>query len=122
MSIHADHAIQPQLRELWITRFDFLGGALPGREAPTDIDQACEKNGHFLFIECKRPYQPITRGQQIFFDRLVALSPRIRLLVVVGHPPDQIIRYGWWGKPLQDGDVWEVRDLVARWRAWAVKQ
>lgn len=113
--------IPRQLRQLWITRFDFLAGALPGREAPTDIDQACEKNGHFLFIECKRPYQSIERGQAIFFDRLVAL-PNVRLLIVVGQPPDQISKYGWWRRDLRDGDVYVVRNLVRRWRDWAAQQ
>lgn len=114
--------IPRQLRQLWITRFDCLAGALPGREAPTDIDQVCEKNGHFLFLEFKRPYQRIERGQEIMFDRLVALSPCVRLLIVVGQPPDEISQFGFWRKPLQDGDVYALRALVRRWRDWAVKQ
>lgn len=114
--------IPRQIRQLWITRFDFLLGALPGKEAPSDIDLVCEKNGHFLFIECKRPYQPTVRGQQILFNKLLALSDKIRLLVVIGHPPDNITQYGWWGKPLQEGDVHAVRALVRRWRDWAAKQ
>lgn len=116
------NGIPRQLRQLWITRFDFLAGALPGREAPTDIDQVCEKNGHFLFIECKREHQPIELGQEIMFDRLVALSDKVRLLIVMGNPPDEITAYRWWRGPLHEADVWAVRDLVRRWRDWAVRQ
>jgi len=128
VTTRAARQIPRQLRQLWITRFDFLAGALPGKEAPTDIDQVCEKNGHFLFLECKRPHQRIERGQQITFDRLVGLSPKVRLLIVVGQPPDQIMQYGWWHADrtpryeLRDTDVWAVRDLVRRWRDWAEKQ
>lgn len=111
-----------QLRQLWITRFDFLGGCLPGRVEPSDIDLVLERRGQFLFIECKRPHQPIVRGQQILFDHLLLLSTPthdVRVLQVVGHPPDDIHAFGWWGKELQEGDVDDVRELVNRWWDWA---
>ena len=111
-----------QLRQFWITRFDFLDGAIPGGVNPSDIDQVLERNGHFLFIECKRPHQPVPRGQQILFDRLLQLSSTdhdVRLLQVVGNPPDKIQQRGWWGKPLRDTSLEEVRGLVRRWWDWA---
>lgn len=117
-----DETIPRQLRQLWITRFDFLAGCLPGRAAPTDIDQVIERRGHFLFIECKRPHQEIGTGQAITFDNLVALSTEaatVRLLIVIGHPPDQIEAFGWWRKPSKPGTVGDVRNLVRRWYDWA---
>jgi len=113
-------AVSPQLRQFWITRFDFLDGALPGGVNPSDIDQVLERNRHFLYIECKRPHQPVPRGQQILFDHLVDAPPQsVRLLQVVGDPPDDIRQFGWWGKPLASTTLDEVRALVRRWWDWA---
>ena len=113
-----------QIRQLWITRFDCLAGCLPGAENPSDVDQVIEKNGHFLFLEFKRPYQTIPRGQAILFDRLLELNPeKVRLLLVVGQPPDEIITFRWWGKPYDAGEgVDALRALVRRWRDWAAAQ
>lgn len=114
--------IPRQLRQKYTERFDFLGGVLPGTMAPTDIDQALERNGHFLFIECKRPGQKIPRGQEITFDRLVGLSDNVRVMVVFGTPPDEIVSYRWWGGDDHDATVHDVRDLVRRWFDWASSQ
>lgn len=111
-----------QLRQAWITRFDFLGGCLPGKVEPTDIDQVLERRGNFLFIECKRPHQPIPRGQAILFDSLLELGSErhdVRLLQVVGQPPDRIEAAGWWGKSPAPHTVDEVRAVVRRWWDWA---
>jgi hypothetical protein len=111
-----------QIRQAWITRFDFLGGALPGGVEPSDIDQVLERRGHFLFLECKRPFQSVPTGQRILFDRLLELGSErhdVRLLHVVGNPPDAIERFGWWGGELKPGTVGEVRALVRRWWQWA---
>jgi hypothetical protein len=108
-----------QLRQLWITRFDFLAGALPGRVEPSDIDQVLERRQHFLYIECKRPHQPIPRGQEILFDHLLLGPKSVHVLQVVGNPPDAIESYGWWGKPLRPGNVDQVRTLARRWWDWA---
>lgn len=118
-----NETIPRQIRQLWITRFDFLLGCLPGKAAPSDIDQVLERNGHFLFIECKRPHQPVPRGQEILLDRLCELNPdKIRVLIVVGHPPDKIESYSWWRKPPQTSTVRQVRSLVRRWYDWAGEQ
>lgn len=109
-----------QLRQFWITRFDFLGGAIGRGVEPSDIDQVLERRHHFLFIECKRPHQPVPRGQQILFDHLAAPPPKsVRVLQVIGHPPDKIERFGWWGEPLEAGDTEAVRRLVCGWWNWA---
>lgn len=110
-----------QIRQAWITRFDFLLGCLPGREAPTDVDQLIEKNGHFLFIEAKRPGQKIPRGQIITLNRLAAL-PSTHVLLVEGNPPDTLTGYGWWKHDIPEvkpACVHHVRSLVRRWRDWA---
>jgi hypothetical protein len=115
--------IVPQLRQFWITRFDFLGGLLPGNVAPSDIDQVLERRGHFLFIECKRPYQPSVRGQEILFDHLLEPMRSVYLLRVVGHPPDKLESWQWWGKDTQlhqsPNATDEVRTLVRDWWNWA---
>lgn len=115
--------IVPQIRQQGLLRFDFLGGCLPGRAAPTDIDMVIERNGHFLVIECKRPGQQIPRGQEITFDRLLELGcGRVRILVIEGHPPADIVACSWWGKQRESCDVQYVRDLASRWYAWATEQ
>jgi len=112
--------VERQLREEFVTRFDFLFGALPGRVNPTDIDQVLERRQHFLYIECKRPNQTIPVGQAILFDHLLLPQPKsVHLLHVVGNPPDEIEQFGWWREPLQAGSVDQVRALVRGWWDWA---
>lgn len=109
-----------QLRQMWITRFDFLGGAIGRGVEPSDIDQVLERRGHFLYIECKRPHQPIPRGQEILFDHLSTPPPKsVLVLQVVGNPPDEIQQFGWWRQPLKAGTVDDVRRLVRAWWDWA---
>lgn len=111
-----------QLRAQGLVRFDFLDGTLPGRANPTDIDQALERNGHFLFIECKRPHQLVTTGQRIFFDNLVAGPRSVTVVNVVGNPPDEIQGFGRWGKPIQTVTTGEARAYVRAWYDWASRQ
>lgn len=82
---------------------------------PTDIDQAIERHGHFLFIECKRPGQRVTGGQRIFFDRLVAGPRSVRLITVEGHPPDDLTGYALWGHDVMPASTDEVRTYVRSW-------
>jgi hypothetical protein len=117
-------AFPRQLRQQGLPRFDFLLGALPNKEAPTDIDLVCEKNGHFLFIEGKSPMSVgISQGQSIFYDALIRLCPeRVRVLVIYGTPPDDISGYRWWKKAYHPGNAHDIRSLVRRWRDWAAQQ
>jgi hypothetical protein len=115
-----------QLRRQGLVRFDFLAGALPGRAAPTDIDLMLEHNGHFLFLEGKRPGQSMPNGQRLALERLLALSTpthSVHVLVIVGHPPDEIVGATWWGGPVQTPLSCEgVRKLVRLWWEWAERQ
>lgn len=116
---------QPQLRQASTQRFDVLNGALPTNVAPTDIDQALERRGHFLFLEFKRPHQSVPRGQARLFESLVQLGSHehdVRLLHVLGHPPDAIEAYGWWGERLQPRTSDDLRRFVRRWWDWAGKR
>jgi len=51
--------------------YRWLGDALPGRVAPTDIDFLLETNGDFLVQEYKPAGVPVTKGQRIALKRLV---------------------------------------------------
>ncbi len=110
-----------QLRNGTLPRWDFLAGALPGRANPTDIDLTYERRGCFLFLEGKRPGQVVPRGQEIYFDALHAM-PRCLVLRFEGHPPATVERFGWWGKPLREGNVDDLRAMVRRWYEWASEQ
>jgi len=111
-----------QLRQQGLVRFDFLDGALPGRANPTDIDQAIERNGYFLFLECKRPRQAVSTGQRIFFDRLVAGPRRIDVVIVQGNPPDDITAWAPWGSELRATNTKQFRATVRRWYERASQQ
>ena len=108
-----------QLREQGLVRFDFLDGTLPGRANPTDIDQALERHGHFLFIECKRPNQGLSEGQRIFFDNLIAIPRSVKVLKVLGNPPAEILGYSLWGQSIREGTRDEVCQYVRAWYDWA---
>jgi len=51
--------------------YRWLGDALPGRIAPTDIDFLLETNNDFLVLEFKPKGVPVTRGQAIAMKRMV---------------------------------------------------
>lgn len=122
---HINPDIPHQIRQQNKDRFDFLLGALPGKIAPTDIDQCIEKNGHFLFIECKHPGEDVKQGQSILFNALRSLSrpgATVGVLIVYGFPWDDIRGYSWWRQPVIQCDVMEIRALVRDWYDWAEAQ
>jgi hypothetical protein len=108
-----------QIRHEGAARFDFLSGAIGRGVNPSDIDLVYERRGHFLFIECKRPEQAIPRGQAILFDSLIALSREdatVKVLIVIGHPPQDIRAARWWGTDLEfTADAFAIRQLALEW-------
>ena len=63
---------QPKFVEsLW--NWDILKGCFGNGIKPTDIDGLVERNGHFLLLEAKNPGKEVPVGQQILFDKLVAI-------------------------------------------------
>lgn len=117
--------VVPQLRKLHTERFDCLGGLLPGRAAPTDLDQLLEHGGHFLFMEYKRPGQAMTEGQRRAFKAIVELGTEehtVQFLVIVGNPPADIAQYTWFDgrtpTTWQSCTCEQLRALVLRWWHW----
>lgn len=56
---------------------------MSGKVYPTDIDGMLERNGHFLFMEWKRPGVKIPQGQDIAYKKLAAL-PNMKVLYIWG--------------------------------------
>jgi hypothetical protein len=103
-------------------KIEIFAGDLPGRIALTDIDATVEVNGHFLFLEFKSGMpRDIPVGQRIYFERLTALSARIKAIVVCCDAATMVVRAC---KVFERGGArpWEIlttEDLHRRIRAWA---
>jgi hypothetical protein len=77
---------------LGLRDYRWLGGVLPGKVAPTDIDFLLETNNDFLVMEFKPKGVPLTRGQAIAMKRMVKKGFEVRVV---------------WG----EGDLVDVGDL-----------
>ena len=72
--------------DLGLRDYRWLGDALPGRVAPTDLDALLERKGHFLVLEYKPPGMPLPMGQRITLRSLVKLG--MDVWVVWGDGPE----------------------------------
>jgi hypothetical protein len=103
-------------------KIEELKEAIPRKMAFGDIDATVEVNGHFLFIEFKGEEAELKVGQKIYFQRLTALSCRIKVIVVRANAETTTVREF---KVIANGEVgeWEEIDLaglknrIKRWSA-----
>jgi len=58
----------------------------PGKIGMSDVDGVVEISGHFLFLEWKAEGGSVSTGQRIMYERLTALSDKMTVIVVNGHP------------------------------------
>lgn len=102
-------------------RIEEFAVCLPGKIAFSDVDGIVEVAGHFLMLEWKAQGGTVTTGQRIMFNRLTALSKKVTVIVVSGHPREMIIesvqvfKNGAPGKP----ERCNLSQLQARIFAWA---
>ena len=93
----------------------------PGRIGMSDIDGVVEIGGRFLFLEWKAQGGRVGTGQRIMFEQLTALSPKMTVIVVSGHPREMVIEtvqvfVGGKGNAAEPCDL---DGLKARISAWA---
>lgn len=62
-------------------------GLAPRLITPTDIDYAVECNCHFMFFEMKTVGSVMSKGQDIFYKRLLIALEGKAILIVVTHNP-----------------------------------
>ena len=88
----------------------------------SDIDGIVERRGHFLWIECKRPGEIITKGQEIMHSALTK-NGSFTVLILWGEV-DSPIKY----KCISEkGNIKEesgigtdyIKQLIKRWFLWA---
>ncbi len=97
----------------------------PGRIGMSDIDGVVEIAGRFLFLEWKAEGGAVSTGQRIMFERLTALSPRVTVIVVCGHPRDLVIAsvqvfHGGKACPAEPCDFNGLKARVAAWAGRAL--
>ena len=68
-----------------------LIGLIPNNPkfSQSDIDGICERNGHFLIMEWKRPGEQVSKGQKILLKALAA-NPKFIVIVVIGHTDENM--------------------------------
>ena len=102
-------------------KIEVFADCLPGKIAFTDVDCAVEVNGFFLFLEFKSgmPVE-LPRGQQIYFERLTRLSPRINVVLACGDARTMAVSHikiaykGMFG-PWQPIDLEGLRNRISQW-------
>lgn len=85
-----------------------------GRIRPSDIDGVVEKGGHFLFIEAKPPGKPLGKGQELLFEALASLSPKVTVLVLWGEK-EQPTEMWHVGHPRRSCSLQDVREFCRAW-------
>lgn len=102
-------------------RIEEFAGCFPGRIAMSDVDGIVEIGGRILLLEWKAEGGAVQTGQRILFERLTALSPKLTVIVVCGHPRDlavssvQVFHGGRAGTT----EPCDLDGLKARLFAWA---
>ena len=61
-----------------------VADVLPGKCGVCDLDGVIERNGHFLFMECKHPNEKLSKGQEIMLRQLSKLSDKVTVVLVYG--------------------------------------
>lgn len=102
-------------------RIEDFADCFPGRIGMSDVDGVVEIGGWFLFIEWKSQGGSVQTGQRIMFEQLTALSPKMTVIVVSGHPREMTVKtvqVFQCGKacPPEPSDI---EGLKARIKAWA---
>jgi hypothetical protein len=101
-------------------RIEEFAGCFPGRIAMSDVDGVVEIGGRFLFLEWKASGGAVQVGQRIMFEQLTALSQKITVIVVCGHPREMTIEtvqvfYGGKSTPPERLDLEGLRARIAAW-------
>ncbi len=93
----------------------------PGKIGMSDIDGVVEIGGRFLFLEWKAEGGSLTTGQRIMFEQMTALSPKVTVIVVCGHPRDMVIETVrvFHGGSADKAESCDFEGLKARISSWA---
>ena len=101
-------------------RIEEFAGCFPGRIGMSDVDGVVEIGGRFLFLEWKAAGGSLGTGQRIMFEQLTALSPRMTVIVVSGHPREMTIEtvqvfHGGKGAAPEPSDLEGLKARIAAW-------
>lgn len=93
----------------------------PGRIGMSDVDGIVEIAGRFLLLEWKAQGGSVQTGQRIMFERLTALSHKMTVIVVAGHPREMLIEsvQVFHGGKAQAAETTDFEGLKARVKSWA---
>jgi hypothetical protein len=87
---------------------------------PSNVDGICERNGHFLVMEWKRPNEKISKGQELLLKAL-AQTPKFMVFIMVGDTDNGINLDHYWildekGNPFKKGkDFEEFKEYFKFW-------
>ena len=116
------------MRNMFATHTDYADfkGIIPSNPLflPSNVDGICERNGHFLIMEWKRPDEKVSKGQEILLKAL-AENPRFIVTIIIGNTDNgtQIDKYftvGIDGKCALAGVGFEqFKAFYRQWYEWA---
>jgi hypothetical protein len=85
------------MRNQYATHTDFrdFQGLIPENThfLPSNIDMICERKGHFLIGEWKKPNEKMATGQQLLL-KAFAQVPKFTVLVIIGNTDNEQTEVG----------------------------
>jgi len=85
------------MRNQYATHTDFrdFQGLIPTNThfLPSNIDMICERKGHFLIGEWKKPNENMATGQQLLL-KAFAQVPKFTVLVIIGNTDNEQTEVG----------------------------
>ena len=95
---------------------------VPTKIKISDIDGIVERRGHFLWIECKRPGEAITKGQEIMHNALTK-NRSFTVLILWGetNEPVKFRITSEKGKMCEKAGInqEDVKELISKWFNWS---
>jgi len=116
------------MRNQYATHTDFrdFQGLIPTNThfLPSNIDMICERKGHFLIGEWKKPNENMATGQQLLL-KAFAQVPKFTVLVIIGNTDNEQTEVGdvfqvVLGRCVRIGDGLDfLKDFYVMWYEFA---
>jgi len=116
------------MRNMFATHTDYAGfkGVLPDNPnfVPSNVDGICERNGHFLILEWKRPGEKVSEGQKRLLQAMAKL-PKFIVMIIYGNTDNETVIDKYFmvypnGQCGLNGTGFEsFKDFYREWYRWA---
>jgi hypothetical protein len=108
------------------TDYEDLLGLIPSNPKflPSNVDGIAERNGKFLIMEWKRPFERVSKGQE-FLLKALAKTPNFVVIIIIGDTDNGMnIEKFYYLQPVGKNvligtSTQEFKDYYTFWYEWA---